>query len=409
MEDSSIYILFAIPFFLILMGIEWLFARYQRKKIYDLNDTVTNLSIGIGNQVIGLFMKVILIGSYIGVYENFALFQIENPIISFIIGTILYDFIFYWAHRWGHEINFFWGAHIVHHQSENYNLSVALRQSWFHNLLSFWMFLPIPLFGIDPLVFIGVNAFNLLYQFWIHTELIGKLGPLEWIFNTPSAHRVHHSTNLKYLDKNYGGVFIIWDRIFGTYQEEIETPVYGITTPFKSLNPIWANFHFYKEIFRALKNKSLFTKLKIIFWEGPSDVGKWLNNKVDNNFQKIKKLKLNTKFYVIFQFILLLLGVVVFMAYFESLTFSYRLIFLLLIIWTMWSISAMLELKKWVNWSEIPRLLSICTLMNILYYLQFINWFYIFLIASASATFLILVWWIWHLKNEINTQPVNLN
>jgi len=185
MKDSSIYILLAIPFFFALMGVEWLWASYQKKKVYDLNDTVTNLSIGIGNQVFGLFMKVILIGAYIGVYENFAFFHIENPFFAFVIGTILYDFIFYWAHRWGHEINFFWGAHIVHHQSEHYNLSVALRQSWFHNLLSFWMFLPIPLIGIDPLVFVGVNAFNLLYQFWIHTELVGKLGPLEWFLNTP--------------------------------------------------------------------------------------------------------------------------------------------------------------------------------------------------------------------------------
>jgi len=406
MKDSSIYILLAIPFFFALMGIEWLWASYQKKKVYDLNDTVTNLSIGVGNQVFGLFMKVILIGAYIGVYENFAFFHIENPFFAFVIGTILYDFIFYWAHRWGHEINFFWGAHIVHHQSEHYNLSVALRQSWFHNLLSFWMFLPIPLIGIDPLVFVGVNAFNLLYQFWIHTELVGKLGPLEWFLNTPSAHRVHHSTNPQYLDKNYGGVFIIWDRMFGTYQEEIETPVYGITTPFRSSNPIWANFHFYQEVFQAWKNKTFATKIRILFWDGPSELGKWLNEKIEVNFQKVQKLKLNTKIYVVVQFVLLFLGAVAFMANFDILTEPYKWAFLAIILWTMWSISALLERKNWVNWTEIPRLLTICTLLNVMYYLQFVNWFNLFLIASASATFLILVWWIWHWRNENEIQKI---
>ncbi len=404
MKDSSFYILFAIPFFFALMGFEALIGYFRKKKaLYEMKDTLTNLTIGAGNQVIGLFFKVLLIGAYVAIYENYALFHIENPFVAFLIGTILYDFIFYWAHRWGHEINFFWGAHIVHHQSEHYNLSVALRQSWFHNLLSFWMFLPIPLFGIDPMVFIAVNAFNLLYQFGIHTELVGKLGPLEWVFNTPSAHRVHHSTNTQYLDKNYGGVFIIWDRIFGTYQEEIETPVYGITTPLKSWNPIWANFHFYKDILEAWKNQNLKTKLRILFWEGPSELGKWMTNKIQIQLEKMEDLRLNTKIYIIVQFVLLLFGVVTFMAFFDELSLTYRFGYLALIIWTIWSISALLEKSKWVNWSEIPRLLIICCLLNIMYYLQFINWFNVFLLASGSSTLLILIWWIWHWKSESET------
>ena len=404
MEDSSIYILIAIPFFFAMMGIEWLIARIHKKKVYELKDTVTNLSIGIGNQAIGLFFKVLMIGAYVGVYENFAFMHIENPLIGFLVATVLFDFIFYWAHRWGHEVNIFWGAHIVHHQSEHYNLSVALRQSWFHNLLSFWMFLPIPLFGIDPIVFLGANAFNTLYQFWIHTELIGKLGPLEWIFNTPSAHRVHHSTNPQYLDKNYGGLFIIWDRIFGTYQEEIEAPVYGITTPLKSWNPIWANVHFYVEIWEAWKQKSLGMKLKILFWEGPSQLGKWLTIKAATQLEKAQQLRLNTQVYIVLQFSILMLGTVAFMAFFDELSMGYRLGFLSLMIWTMWSISALLEKKKWVNWTEIPRLLIICSYLNVMYYLQFVNWFNVFLIASASATVLILIWWIWHWKTESQTK-----
>lgn len=404
MKDSSIYILIAIPFFFALIGLEWLIARYYNKKVYGLNDTVTNLSIGVGNQVIGLFLKLILIGAYIAIYENFAVFHFENSFVAFLVGTVLFDFIFYWAHRWGHEINFFWGAHIVHHQSEHYNLSVALRQSWFHNLLSFWMFLPIPLLGIDPVVFLGVNAFSTLYQFWIHTELIGKLGPIEWIFNTPSAHRVHHSTNPQYLDKNYGGLFIIWDRLFGTYQEEVEAPVYGITTPLKSWNPIWANFHFYLDVFKVGKQKSIGMKLKILFWDGPSQLGKWLDVKLENQIIKVQTLRTNTKIYIISQFVLLLCGAIVYMAFFAEISVVYRLGFLALILFTMWSISALFEKKRWVNWTEVPRLLLICSLLNVMYYLQFVNWFNVCLVATASATILSIIWWIWHWKSESQTQ-----
>jgi sterol desaturase/sphingolipid hydroxylase (fatty acid hydroxylase superfamily) len=163
-----------------------------------------------------------------------------SPIV-FVACFIGVDFLYYWFHRMSHEVNGFWAAHVVHHQSEQYNLSVALRQGAFQAWFSWMFYLPLALLGFPPLVFLAVSSFNTLYQFWIHTRLIGRLGPLEWVFNTPSHHRVHHARNPKYIDRNHGGTLIVWDRLFGTFKQEEEEPVYGITTPLRSWNPLWAN------------------------------------------------------------------------------------------------------------------------------------------------------------------------
>lgn len=399
MKEAAEYILIAIPFFFLLMGIEYLIGRFYHKNVYQLEDTITNLSIGIGSQIFGVFLKSFMLGLYTLVYNQCGFIRIENPLIAFLVGTIAFDFIFYWAHRWGHTINFFWGAHIVHHQSEEYNLSVALRQSWIHNLISFWMFLPIPLLGVDPLIFMGVSAFSSVYQFWIHTKTIGKLGPFEWIFNTPSAHRVHHATNNRYLDKNYGGVFIIWDRLFGTYEAEKEVPVYGITSPLKSWNPFWANLHFYSDLFKNWRPFSFIKKIKLFFWDGPSSLF-WLKPTIKNKYMKTK-ISLLSKVYIVFQFVLLLAGLLLFLVFFDEISIAYKFIFPLLLFWTMLSIGALMEGEKWAYWLEAPRLLSIGASMNILYYIKYVDWFNFFLIVSILTTLGIIVWSIVLLKKEI--------
>jgi hypothetical protein len=163
------------------------------------------------------------------------------------------DFFYYWFHRYSHEISVMWGGHIVHHQSEEYNLSVALRQSAFQSLFSWVFYLPLALVGFDPAVFLVVAQFQTLYQFWIHTRLINKMWwPFELIFNTPSHHRVHHGINPKYIDRNHGGTLIIFDRMFGTFQAEEEEVVYGVTKPLKSWNPVWANFDYFRDLFRLI-------------------------------------------------------------------------------------------------------------------------------------------------------------
>jgi hypothetical protein len=176
-----------------------------------------------------------------------------------------------------HEVNAFWAAHVVHHQSEDFNLAVALRQSALQSGFSWVFYLPLALAGFPPLVFLACSSFNTLYQFWIHTRAIGRLGPLEWVLNTPSNHRVHHGRNPKYIDRNHGGTLIVWDRLFGTYQAEEEEPVYGITQPLASWNPVWANLHYWVELLQtARRTRSWSDRIRLFLkppgWR-PSELG----------------------------------------------------------------------------------------------------------------------------------------
>lgn len=262
------YIALSIPVFFILIGIEVLYDFYSHRHLYRLNDSISNISQGIGQQVTGVFLKTVMFYGYLFLYEHFRIFFVEPTLLNWILLFVALDFFYYWFHRLSHEINLLWAAHIVHHQSEEYNLSVALRQSWFQGIFSSVFYLPLALIGFNPIMFVTISSFNTLYQFWIHTRVIGKLGPLEWIFNTPSHHRVHHGSNPKYIDKNHGGTLIVWDRIFGTFQEEEEEPFYGITHPLNSWNPVWANLHYWSELFSSA-GKTLLLKNKILLFLKP--------------------------------------------------------------------------------------------------------------------------------------------
>ena len=212
-------IILSIPIFFLLIGIELAVERFSHRKLYRLPDAVANLSCGITSQLSGLFTRIFAIGIYEAVYSNLALFKPEKNWLYWLALFLLADMAYYWAHRMSHEINLFWGGHVVHHQSEDYNLSVALRQSSFQVVWTFAFSLPLALIGFDTLDFALISALSLLYQFWIHTETINKMGWFEYVFNTPSHHRVHHGRNPKYIDKNHAGTLIIWDRMFGTFQE----------------------------------------------------------------------------------------------------------------------------------------------------------------------------------------------
>jgi sterol desaturase/sphingolipid hydroxylase (fatty acid hydroxylase superfamily) len=243
-------VILSIPLFFILIGLELLYTLLKRPDYYRVSDAVSNISCGIGDQVVGVFAKVLVIGVYHFLYVNYALFQFEQTIWSFIILFVAADFIYYWVHRSSHEVNFLWAGHVVHHQSEDYNLSVALRQSWFHKFFTFAFYLPLALIGFSTEAFIWANGLNQLYQFFIHTEAVERLGFLEKFMNTPSHHRVHHGRNPKYIDKNHAGVFIIWDKLFGTFQPEEERPVYGVTQPLQTFNPLYANVVHWQVMFR---------------------------------------------------------------------------------------------------------------------------------------------------------------
>jgi alkylglycerol monooxygenase len=247
------YIALSVPVFFILIGIELAWNFYGKLNYYRLNDSISNLSQGIGQQLTGIFMKTALFFGYKYIFENWRLLDLPQSIWIWIILFIGVDFFYYWFHRMSHQVNALWAAHIVHHQSEEYNLTVALRQSWFQGWFSWVFYLPLAFVGFDPIMFLTLSSFNTLYQFWIHTRAIKSMGPLEWILNTPSHHRVHHGSNPKYIDRNHAGTLIIWDRIFGTFQKEEEEVYYGITTPLASWNPLWANVHYWDELLKTAR------------------------------------------------------------------------------------------------------------------------------------------------------------
>ena len=232
----------SIPLFFILVGIELVAARVLERRVYSFTDSFADLGCGVIEQMLSALVKTSLFAAYLMLYSRARIFDLpENSWIVLVICFLAVDFLYYWFHRMSHEIGALWAAHSVHHQSEEYNLSVALRQGAFQGLFSWVFYLPLAVLGFAPAVFITCSAINTLYQFWIHTRLIDKLGPLEWVFNTPSHHRVHHGRNPQYIDRNHAGVFIIWDRMFGTFVPETDEPVYGVVKPLSSTNPVWAN------------------------------------------------------------------------------------------------------------------------------------------------------------------------
>jgi len=410
------YILYAIPLFFLTIGLEMLVGYRRRKQYYNFEDAITNLNIGIGNQAVGLLGKLLILASYQWFYEHLSIIQLPAGNILVWIGTLIaFDFIYYWAHRWGHEWNVMWGAHIVHHQSQEYNLSVALRQSWFHTFLSFWMFLPLPVLGVPTDVILVVAAFVTLYQYWIHTKAINRLPRvIEYIFNTPSHHRVHHATNPQYLDKNYAATFIIWDRMFGTFRKEEEEPVYGITTPLNSWDPVWANFHFYFEMAKGSRSLKSFRQKIALAFRGPEYLGGLLGqiSKDPQHHIKVKKYRtpvsMNMKIYVLIQFVVLTAGVFKYLLAFDELSLFYKLACFALIIMTTVTCSGIMENKPWVSFAEILRVLGAIILLNSLYYYNYQDWFIYMLAGSVLLGPAFLVWftWRWILRRE-SPQSVN--
>jgi len=252
------------------MAMEVVYDYFQQRKLYRLNDAVANISCGIVEQLTGLFAKIFTVAAYHFIIVNFALFELETTWYWLVIAFLGVDFFYYWAHRMSHQVNLFWLGHVVHHQSEDYNLSVALRQSTFQKMFTFYFYFPMALLGFKTEWFVLMGAFNLLYQFWIHTEVIKKMPAwFEYIFNTPAHHRVHHGRDPKYIDKNHAGTLIVWDRMFGTFQEEEETPTYGITTPLNTFNPIMANVRPFVDLWREVRTvPGFWNKLKLV-WMPP--------------------------------------------------------------------------------------------------------------------------------------------
>ena len=239
----------ATPVFFALIALEYLVGRARGRSNYRLNDAVNSLSLGVMSQVIGLFTRALTVGIYVVAYEALALWRLPaDAWWVWVLGVVFYDFCYYWNHRLGHESAVFWASHVVHHQSQEYNLSTALRQTSSGMLLGWIFYLPMAVAGVPPEVFVFAAIVDLLYQYWIHTEQVGKLGWFDRWFASPSNHRVHHAVNDRYIDRNYGGIFMIWDRLFGTFVEETERCVYGTRSPLDSWDPLGANLEVYADL-----------------------------------------------------------------------------------------------------------------------------------------------------------------
>ncbi|MEC7734665.1 MAG: sterol desaturase family protein, partial [Pseudomonadota bacterium] len=289
--DKSFLIFLAIPIFFLMIGIELTYGLLKGKNTYRLNDTITSINIGL----ISRFPTILNLGFQGVVFsyaaKNLNLFQLPiNSPFTWILAFVLYDFLYYWMHRLHHEYKFLWATHAVHHHGEEFNLSTALRQTSSGFLWKWIFFVPILLIGIPSVVFVAVGGLNLIYQFWVHTEHIGKLGWYEKYFISPSNHRIHHAKNPEYIDKNYGGVFILWDRFFGTYCEEKDEikPVYGTVKALRSWNPVWANIEVFISMFKdSYYTKNWKDKIKVWFakttWR-PKDVElKFPNKEFEQN------------------------------------------------------------------------------------------------------------------------------
>jgi sterol desaturase/sphingolipid hydroxylase (fatty acid hydroxylase superfamily) len=259
----------ATPVFFALIALEYFVGRARGRSNYRLNDALNSLSLGVMSQVVGLFTKLLAVGIYAAVHSVAALWQWPtDQWWTWALAIVAYDFCYYWNHRLGHESAVFWAAHVVHHQSQEYNLSTALRQTSSGALLGWIFYLPMAVAGFPVEVFVVAAVVNLLYQYWIHTEQIGKLGWFDRWFGSPSNHRVHHAVNDRYIDRNYGGITMLWDRLFGTFVEEGEKCVYGTRAPLDSWDPLWANLEVYADLARRSRQAARWRD-KLLVWLMP--------------------------------------------------------------------------------------------------------------------------------------------
>ena len=267
---EALLIKLSIPIYTIVIGIEIFYSYWHEKKHYSTKGILSNIYLTTLNFSLDILVRGICLGVlwYFHQFHFYAIDKLAHPLLYWSILVILQDFMFYWLHRVDHYCRFFWAVHVTHHSSEEFNLTVGFRSSVFQPLYRFIYFIPLSLIGFDPLDVMFIYAATQIYGILIHTKTVGKLGFLEWFMSTPSHHRVHHASNIKYLDKNMGMLFIIWDRLFGTFAKEEETVVYGLTTNIETHNPITMVFHEWQAILKDIKQQTSL-KNKLLYMFGP--------------------------------------------------------------------------------------------------------------------------------------------
>ena len=386
MNTYASILLWVVPGFMVLMTVEALYGHFTNKQTYSFMDTLSSLSSGITNVLKDSLGLVLVILSYPYILDTIAVFDLESSVMLYVVAFICIDFASYWNHRLNHKVNIFWNRHVIHHSSEEFNLACALRQS-----ISAWIgfgaffLIPAAFFGVPAQLITLLAPIHLFAQFWYHTQHIGKLGFLEYIIVTPSQHRVHHAINPIYIDKNLSAIFCIWDRAFGTFQEELdeEPPVYGVLKPVNTWNPLLINFqHAFNVIQDAYNTSSFKDKLRIWFmptgWRPNDVVEKFPRNIItDHNIREKYSPNYSNfmKFTAIFHFISINFLLYFFLSNISIIETDLRLIFGLIIFISVFGFTSLLDLQSWAPFFEVIRSIStILILYSINDYSLFVNY-----------------------------------
>jgi sterol desaturase/sphingolipid hydroxylase (fatty acid hydroxylase superfamily) len=386
MSTYASILLWVVPGFMVLMTIEVIYGHLTNKQTYSFMDTLSSLSSGITNVLKDSLGLVLVILSYPYILDAIAVFDLESSVLLYVVAFICIDFASYWNHRLNHKVNIFWNRHVIHHSSEEFNLACALRQS-----ISAWIgfgalfLIPAAFFGVPPQLITLLAPIHLFAQFWYHTRHIGKLGFLEYIIVTPSQHRVHHAINPIYIDKNLSAIFCIWDRVFGTFQEELdhEPPVYGVLKPVNTWNPLLINFqHAFNVIQDAYHTSSFKDKLRIWFmptgWR-PSDIIDKFPRPITTDHYNREKYSPNYSFFMkstaIFHFVLINFLLYFFLSNFSIIESDLKLVFGFVIFVSVFGFTSLLDLHSWAPFFEVFRsILTIIILYSFNDYALFINY-----------------------------------
>jgi alkylglycerol monooxygenase len=381
------FLAFVMPAFFLFLYLEFKLAQLRKRpEIFNYESSVSNISIGIAERLINLFIAASFYQLYYFVYDNYRIFAVPNNVCIWFLLILMTDFVWYWYHRLGHEVNFFWAAHIVHHHSEAFNFTTAARITTFQAIVrtGFWCILPF--LGFHPSMVITMLIVHGAYSFFTHTQLIGKIKWLEYVFVTPSIHGVHHASDEKYLDKNFGDMFTFWDRIFGTFQSEEEKPKYGLTHPLKSYSFLWQHFHYYFEIIELWKRSQGFKARFLAVFGSPARMDQNIRPLLEKRFlqensNRHKRLKF--RIYLYFQLGICILFLTVFTYYFEFLDGIDKAFVLAFILITLINCGALLEQRKWIYYLEYGRIYIVASYF--LYKENLITFFFIPLIIMLFA------------------------
>lgn len=400
-----------VPILLGITLLEYQISKYKKKEVYRLSDTLVNMCCGMLERLFDLFFVVLLYFLFGFLYEHVAPFQIPfeslgitGKALVWIAALLAGDFLAYWHHRLSHEINLFWAAHIVHHQSEELNITTVFRVSAFAviNRTLFWIWLPI--LGFSPAIATSVIVFIGLFQFVTHSRLVGKLGFLEHIFVTPSHHRVHHARNDQYIDKNYGHVFIFWDKMLGTFEPEVEEPEFGIITGFESSNPFWAYFYYWANLFkRAAKATHWKNKIKVFLmppaWENEDIPHLPYKYEVDEHGNR-KKYELNIPFrlgFYTFINVLFTMGAFIYLLLHHKTQSNLQTALLAaFIIISVFAVGPLMERKKWGIRVDLFRLAFLAINIPVFFWSFSHNWI---IIGTLLLYTFIMAFWLLRLRN----------